>query len=94
MTSLTIYMYVCINCIGLSCQLMLDSWPVLVWGNSWESFWARKCFMAQENQSPLFTRSFLSVLEKVYEGAERMAVQMWAQKLVKPVDKHIDHAIS
>ena len=53
--------------------------------------WAGRCpfldhiFSVEQENQPLFTRSLLSVLEKVYEGAERMVVRMWTQKLVNPV---------
>ena len=36
-------------------------------------------------QVALFTRSLLSVLEKVCLGAERMVLRMWTQKLVNPL---------
>ena len=54
--------------------------------------WAGRCpfldhifSVEQENQSQLFTRSLLSVLEKVCLGAERMVLRMWTQKLVNPL---------
>ena len=34
-------------------------------------------------------RSFLSVIAKIYEGAEKIALRMWAQKLVKPADNGV-----
>ena len=37
------------------------------------------------HQVALFTRSLLSVLEKVCLGAERMVLRMWTQKLVNPL---------
>ena len=34
-------------------------------------------------------RSFLSVIAKVYEGAEEMAVRMWSKKVVQPTDSGV-----
>ena len=39
-------------------------------------------------------RSFLSVIAKVYEGAEEMAVRMWSQKFVNPIDNGVKVAPS
>jgi len=38
--------------------------------------------------------SFLSMMAKIYEGMEEMAVRMWAQKLVKPIDNGVKVAPS
>ena len=43
----------------------------------------------EENQILFCDRSVLSLIAKFYEGAEEMAVRMWAKKLVKPVDNGV-----
>ena len=72
---------------------MSESWLVVLeaW---WASFWDGNIICSQddaieEDQMLFCDRSVLSLIAKFYEGAEEMAVRMWAKKLVKPVDNGV-----
>ena len=74
-------------------QMTLENWPV-VSAASWVSFLAGNLtfldeLTIKENQMLFCDRSFLSLIAKFYEGAEEMAVRMWAQKLVNPVQNGV-----